>query len=187
MGQKRWKNWGIRKVEGGGRMKNLCARQRHDEKSLNNFSFTIFQPNKFRVEFVRLNLNINRARCWDLYQAAVSVCLDSYIYLYLYLDMHLYLRRYYELLWESAGLSCGIGSLHVCLQFSRATIFAVEFFTQRFPFSVAFLQIGGKLESVSAREMLLLFMYFDKIPRAHSLPDNLVLSTRQHLLANEYG
>jgi len=35
---------------GGGRKKNLCARQRHDEKSPNNFSFTIFQPNKFRVE-----------------------------------------------------------------------------------------------------------------------------------------
>lgn len=123
MGQPRWGKKNTR----GGRKKNLCARQRHDEKSANNFSFTIFQPNRFRGKMRSVKFKYKPSEVLRFISSRGIRISQMYLYLYTCL------RRYYELLWESVGLSCGIGSLRVCLQFSRATIFAVEFFTQRFP------------------------------------------------------
>jgi len=64
------------------------------------------------------------------------------------------------------GNQRGMGK-HVCLQFHAL----------RFSRSSFHAAPQEKWESVSVREILLLFMYFDKMPRALSLPDNLVLES----------
>lgn len=63
---------GGRKIRGVAERK-ICVRARDMMKNRPTiFRSQFSSPTDFGGKCVRLNLNINRARCWDLYQAAVS-------------------------------------------------------------------------------------------------------------------
>lgn len=187
MGQKRWKYGGIQRRWGWQKEKSLCAPETWWKITEQFFvhNFPAQQVSGGNLFCLNINLNINRARCWDLYQAAVSVCPDTYIYNRICIGICICI---------CGGIMSYCGSRQALAAESDRFTFVYNFHELRFSrssFHAAFLRSttllrsGENPESVSAREMLLLFMYFDKIHRGHSLPDNLVLSTRQVLLPNE--
>lgn len=170
---------------GGGRgawlgvlKKNLCARHWHDEKSLNNFPSHNFpiavylsylaagRTRRNNFSWNLENLNISGARGARFIAAVVRPAVSLSVSVFLSASVLELGIRYYELLWESVGISRGClwprmgeqGAAHVCLQFhalrfSRSTFHAAP---------------QEKWESVSVwgKSFVIVYVFWQAAPRA---------------------